>query len=81
MKYIIAKRDKVYAEGIKPAAKAQLNGYMVLNENELKYTYPQLQLEESASRVDGVIVDRLTAIEFINGTKDIADIKTELDNE
>lgn len=76
MKYIIASHEAVLREGWEPASANVIDGHVILNENELRYRYPGKTLEESAGLVDGLVVSRQTAIDYLSGTKTYEQIKT-----
>lgn len=77
MKYIIASHKAVLRDGWKPASANVIDGYVILNENELKFRYPDKTLEESALIVDGIIVSRITALDYISKRKTLEEIKNE----
>ena len=81
MKYIIAPKESVVARGIKPTALTTKEQQIVLNENELRYNFPQISLEEATELVNGVIVDRTTALDFLYDRKNLETIKNSIDNE
>lgn len=75
MKYIIAPRSSVVSHGIIPASTTVIDGQIVVNENELKFRYPDKPLEEITAMVDGTIVSRVSALDFLNGRKSLTQIK------
>lgn len=76
MEYIIASHKEVLRQGWQPASAKIVEGRVILNENELRYRYPELPLEESAAMVDGTVVTRQEALDFISGTQTYEQIKT-----
>ena len=78
MEYIIASHKAVLREGWKPASTNIVSGRVILNENELHYQYPGLPLKDAASIVDGQIVSRQTALDYLSGTKTFEQIKAEI---
>lgn len=78
MEYIIASHKAVLREGWKPASTNIVSGRVILNENELHYQYPDHTLEEAAGIVDGQIVSRQTALDYLSGTKTFEQIKAEI---
>ena len=82
MKYIIAPINEVTAVGITPARNdAEVSDYALLNENELRYRFNRFTLEEAAEKVQGIIVNRITALDYLTGRKSVEQIKTEIANE
>lgn len=77
MIYIIASHEAVIRDGWKPASAKIIDGNVILNENELRYRYPDKPLEESALIVDGIIVSRITALDYIYKRKSLEEIKNE----
>lgn len=75
MKYIIAPRSSVVSNGISPSSTAVIDGQIVVNQNELKFRYPDKSLEEIVSMVDGIIVSRVSALDFLKGRKSLTQIK------
>ena len=75
MKYIIAPRSSVVGHGITPSCPAVIEGQSIVNENELKFRYPDKPLEEIATMVDGTIVSRIHALDFMKGRKSLTQIK------
>lgn len=75
MKYIIAPMTAVLGHGITPSSPAVVEGQVVVNENELKFRYPEKPLEEIAGMVDGTIVSRVSALDFLYGRKSLTQIK------
>lgn len=76
MKYIIASHTAIIQSGWKPASRDVVDGRVVVNENELRYRYPQDEsLEYSAARVDGVVVTRNEALDFLSSRKTFEQIK------
>lgn len=75
MKYIIAPRSSVVSHGIIPASTTVIDGQIVVNENELKFRFPDKSLDDIVSMVDGVIVSRVSALDFIKGRKSLTQIK------
>lgn len=77
MKYIIAPRSSVIGNGIIPASLSVIDGQVILNENELKFKFPDMALHDIVTMVDGFIVSRVSALDFINGRKSLTQIKTD----
>lgn len=76
MKYIIASHKAIIQAGWKPASGDVVDGRVVVNENELRYKYPtDKTLEESAGRVDGIVVTRNEALDFLSSRKTFEQIK------
>lgn len=75
MKYIIAPRSAVVSHGITPSSSAVIEGQVIVNENELKFRYPDKPLEEITAMVDGIIVSRVSALDFMKGRKSLTQIK------
>lgn len=75
MKYIIAPKSSVVSHGITPVSTAIVDGHIVVNENELKFRHPDKPLEEIVGMVDGIIVSRVSALDFINERKTLTQIK------
>ena len=75
MKYIIAPRSCLTGNGITPVSAVVLDGYSVANENEIRYRYPAKSLEEITAALDGVIVNRVDALDFLHGRKTITQLK------
>lgn len=75
MKYIIAPRSSVIGNGIIPVSPSIIEGQVVLNENELKFKFPDMELRDIVAMVDGFIVSRVSALDFINGRKSLTQIK------
>lgn len=76
MRYIIASNMAILQSGWEPASKDVIDGRVVVNENELRYRYPQDEtLEDSAVRVDGVVVSRNVAFDFLSHRKTFEQIK------
>ena len=75
MKYIIAPRGSVIGNGIVPASPSIIGGQVVLNENELKFKFTDMELRDIVAMVDGFIVSRVSALDFINGRKSLTQIK------
>lgn len=78
MRYIIASHKAVLRDGWKPASANIIDGHVILNENELRYRYPEKSLEDSAPIVDGIIVNRTTALDFISARKTLDEIRNEI---
>ena len=76
MEYIIASYEGVLRQGWKPASTRIVDGKVILNENELRYRYPDKTLQEAADIVDGTVVSRQSALDFISGTKSLEQIKS-----
>ena len=72
MKYIIAPISSVI--GI-PASPSIIDGQVILNENELKFKFPDMALHDIVAKVDGFIVSRVSALDFIKGRKSLTQIK------
>lgn len=81
MKYIIAPSTTVKGTGIEPLSKSVIEGHVVLNENELRYRYPDRSLGGIVESIDGIIVDRATAMDFIKERKTVSQIKNSIGNE
>lgn len=75
MKYIIAPRSSVIDNGIIPASPSIIDGQVILNENELKFKFPDMALHDIVAKVDGFIVSRVSALDFIIGRKSLTQIK------
>lgn len=75
MRYIIAPKSALLGHGITPATPTVTNGMIVVNENELKYRYPDKPLEELVALVDGIEVSRVEALDYVKGRKTITQIK------
>lgn len=68
MKYVIAKKTDLEIAGLQPSSRKIINGYMLINENELRYHFPTIKtLEEAADQISGIIVTKSEGYEFING--------------
>ena len=75
MKYIIAPRSAVVSHGITPSSPEVIEGNIIVNENELKFRYPDRTLGEIAAMVDGTIVSSVSALDFLKGRKSLTQIK------
>jgi hypothetical protein len=81
MKYIIASEKAIKSQGWKPATGRSRDGYVVINENELRYRYHDTTFDEALRLVEGYLVSSVTALDFVHGRKDLTTILNELDNE
>lgn len=81
MKYIIAKESAIKSQGWKPVTGRSRGGYVVINENELRYRYHDITLDEAARLVEGWVVSSITALDFVSGRKDLTTILNELNDE
>lgn len=75
MRYVIAPKSAVSSRGIIPASTAVIEGNTVLNENELKFRYPDKPFDVIVGMLDGTSVSRVAALDFLNGRKTITQIK------
>ncbi len=76
MEYIIASYEGILRQGWKPASSKIVDGRVIVNENELRYRYPGNTLNEAAGIVDGIVVSRQTALDFMSGRKTLEQIKS-----
>lgn len=76
MKYIIASNSAIVQSGWSAASTAVIDGHVIVNENELRYRYPNDDsLEVSAKRVGGIVVTKNEAFDFLHRRRTFDQLK------
>lgn len=75
MKYIIAAEKAVRSLGIIPTSNLVIDGMIVMNENELRYRFQGIALEDLVAKIDGIIVSHVGAMDFVMKRKTMSQLK------